>query len=143
MSEVDAEQRDPRRAGQLRAAQQGAVSTEDDLEVRRSRWMNVVARLKPGVSAQQATAAMDPLWKALRAEEFKELASRGEDFRRGFVDKSTLTLLEGSKGFSGFREYAGKSLKILMGMVCLLALMAAANVAGLLLVRAAGRHHTF
>ena len=33
----------------------------------RSSWANIVARLKPGVSRQQAEAAMAPLWRSIRA----------------------------------------------------------------------------
>ena len=44
----------------------------DDLENRRSKWLNIVARLKPGVTVQQAEAAINPLWKAVRATELAE-----------------------------------------------------------------------
>ena len=111
----------------------------DDLDVPRSVWLNVVARLKDGVSVQQATAGINPLWKALRAEELKTITTKNEDFRKRFVEKSQMLLVDGSKGFSGFRDQLQTPLFILMGMVGLLALMACANVAGLLLVRAAGR----
>lgn len=111
----------------------------DELEDRRSRWLNIVARVKPGITVQQAEAGVNPLWKALRATELESIPARTQRFREQFAAKSYLTLLDGSKGFSPLRELMRTPLFILMGMVGLLVLMAAANVGGLLLVRAAGR----
>ena len=111
----------------------------DELEDRRSRWMNIVARLKPGVTVQQAEAGINPLWKSLRAVELQSITSKSQRFREQFIEKSYLTLLDASRGFSPLREQMRVSLLILMGMVGLLTLMATANVGSLLLVRAAGR----
>ncbi|HWZ81287.1 MAG TPA: ABC transporter permease [Terriglobales bacterium] len=111
----------------------------DDLEDHRSKWLNIVARLKPGLTAQQAEAGINPLWKSLRTTELASIPSRSQRFREQFVEKSSLILLDGSKGFSPLRENMRTPLLILMGMVGLLTLMATANVGSLLLVRAAGR----
>jgi predicted permease len=111
----------------------------DELDDERSKWLNIFARLKDHESLQQAQAGLNPLWKALRADELKSIRSTNEEFRRSFVEKAYITLEDGSKGFSGVRDGLRAPLLILMGMVALLALMASANVAGLLLVRAAGR----
>jgi putative ABC transport system permease protein len=111
----------------------------DELEDRRSRWLNIVARLKPGITVHQAEAGINPLWKAIRAEELKSIQTKSQRFREQFVEKSYLTLLDGSRGFSPLRELMRVPLLILIGMVALLTLMATANVGSLLLVRAAGR----
>lgn len=111
----------------------------DDLENRRSRWLNIVARLKPGVTTQQAEAGINPLWKSIRAMELESIPARSQRFREEFAQKSHVTLLDGSKGFSPLRQIMHMPLLILMGMVGLLTLMATANVGSLLLVRAAGR----
>jgi len=111
----------------------------DELEDRRSKWLSIVARLKPGVTTQQAEAGITPLWKSLRQMELQSITSKNQHFREQFVEKSYLTLLDASKGFSPLRENMRVPLLILMGMVGLLTLMAIANVGSLLLVRAAGR----
>jgi predicted permease len=111
----------------------------DELEDRRSKWLNIVARLKPGISVQQAEAGITPLWKSLRTIELQSITSHSQRFRDQFVAKSYLTLLDASRGFSPLRENMRVPLLILMGMVGLLTLMATANVGSLLLVRAAGR----
>jgi len=111
----------------------------DELEDRRSRWLNIIARLKPGMPLQQAEAGINPLWKSLRAVELQSITSKNQRFREQFVEKSYLTLLDASRGFSPLREQMRVPLLILMSMVGLLTLMATANVGSLLLVRAAGR----
>jgi putative ABC transport system permease protein len=112
---------------------------EDDLLQRRSRWLNIVGRLNPKLSLTQAQAAIDPLWHALRADELDQMSHRSDRFREEFLTKSHLTLLDGAKGFSPLRNDVRTPLLVLMGMVGLVVLMACANVASLLLVRAAGR----
>lgn len=111
----------------------------DELEDRRSKWLNIIARLKPGMAVQQAEAGINPLWKSLRAVELQSITSKSQRFREQFVEKSYLTLLDASKGFSPLREQMRVPLLILLGMVGLLTLMATANVGSLLLVRASGR----
>ena len=111
----------------------------DELEDRRSKWLTIVARLKPGLTVQQAEAGINPLWKSLRTTELESISGHSQRFREQFAAKSYLKLLDGSKGLSSLREHMRVPLLILMGMVGLLTLMATANVGSLLLVRAAGR----
>jgi len=111
----------------------------DESEDRRSKWLNIVGRLKPGVTLQQAEAGITPLWKSIRTTELQSMGAHSQRFRENFAEKSSLTLLDASRGFSPLRENMRTPLLILMGMVGLLTLMATANVGSLLLVRAAGR----
>jgi len=111
----------------------------NDLDNRRSAWLNIVGRLKSGMDRQQAEAGVNPLWKAIRADELKNIQNESQQFGADFVDKSSLTLLDGSRGFSPLREGVRTPLLIVLAMVGIVALIACANVASLLLVRAAGR----
>ena len=111
----------------------------DELEDHRSKWATIIGRLKPGMSVQQAEARITPLWKSLRQTELQSISGKSQRFREQFVQKSYLTLLDASRGFSPFRETMRIPLLILMAMVVLLTLMAVANVGSLLLVRAASR----
>jgi putative ABC transport system permease protein len=112
---------------------------EDDLLQRRSRWLNIIGRLKPGLTLTQAQSGIDPLWHSLRADELNQMGHHSDRFRNEFLTNSHMTLLDGAKGFSPLRNDVRTPLLVLMGMVGLVVLMACANVASLLLVRAAGR----
>ena len=111
----------------------------NDLDNRRSSWLNIIGKLKPGISREQAEAGIAPLWYAIRSDELKEIKSKSASFRDLFLAKSHLSLLDGARGFSPLRGDVQMPLLIVMGMVGLVALMACANVGSLLLVRGAGR----
>jgi putative ABC transport system permease protein len=116
---------------------------EDDLDDRRSRWLNIVARLKPGMSPATATAAMTTLWRTVRAEELSAKPMGSAQFRERFVAKSSMVLNDDAKGFSPLRDTLRTPPLILMGMVLLLAAMTCVNLTSLLLVRAAARGREF
>ncbi len=111
----------------------------DDLNNRHSVWLTVVARLKPGMNATQAEAALGPLWHSLRANEFALSKDKSERWRKNFLDNSHIKVLDDSKGFSPNRMDLEKPLIILMSMAGLLVAMCAINVATLLLLRASSR----
>jgi putative ABC transport system permease protein len=112
----------------------------DDLKDRRSRWVNVFARLKPGVSMQQAQAALEPFYHQLLEMEVREPAFRHADaYTRQQFLKSTIQVLPGSQGRSDLRQQFRTPLLLLMGIVALVLLIACANLAGLLLARATAR----
>ncbi len=115
----------------------------DDIADPRSIWLNIVGRLKPGMSAVTAQASLTPLWKSLRAEELLKITSGSATFREGFVAKSSIVLVDDAKGFSPLRDDLSTPLMILMGMVLLLAAMTCVNLTSLLLVRAAARTREF
>ena len=117
----------------------------DDLDNHRSRWMNILGRLKPGETRQQAQAGIAALWHSLRAAELPLMGSGASSkrFVDGFVTNSKLLVLDGSKGFSYSRDTLRTPLLVVMGMVILVVLMAAVNVASLVMVRSAGRLREF
>lgn len=111
----------------------------DDLERYNSVWVNTVARLKPGATLAQATAAMQPIWHAERIIDFAYQGNQSPKNRAAFIDRAHMKLLSGATGFSPLRDSINTPVKVLMAMAALVLLMACANVASLLLVRAAGR----
>src|SRR5882757_2905449 len=111
----------------------------DDLDKYNSVWLNLVARLKPGVTAAQANAALQPIWHAERIIDFAYQPNQSPNNRAKYVDHARINLLSGATGFSPLRDDLETPIKVLMGMGALVLLMACANAASLLLVRAAAR----
>ena len=109
----------------------------NDLDTRSSVWLNIIGRLKPGMSLQQAQAGMGPLWHALREQALNESGHSSERSRAEFL-KSQLFLESGAKGVWNHRK-TPTALLVVMGMAGLMVLMACVNVGGLLLVRVASR----
>src|SRR6202023_3282017 len=91
----------------------------NDLEVRRSRWLQIMA-LKPGITREQAQAGIDLVWHSVRAEELKQLGHSSERFRDGFLTNSHLFLGDGSKGVP-VHGTVPTTLLIVMGMAALMA----------------------
>jgi predicted permease len=94
-------------------------------------FLRIVARLKPGVSLQQAERDAGPLQKRLSDE------ALGSQQRLSLVQRFGLAPAGG--GFSPQRESYGTSLMILAVAVALVLLIACANVANLLLARSEAR----
>jgi putative ABC transport system permease protein len=109
----------------------------------KDRWMNILARMAPGVTTSQAQAALAPLWHALRAEELKALGDESPHFVSEFLTNSRLLVLPGSRGFSYQRDNLKTPLLVVMAMAALVLLIASVNVGSLLLVRSAGRIREF
>jgi predicted permease len=108
-----------------------------------SRWMNILGRLKPGVSAAQAQIGVAPLWHSLRANELKMLGKSSPRFVAGFLTNSRLLVKPGAQGFSYRRPTIEKPFLAVMAMALFVLLISAVNVASLLLVRSASRVREF
>ena len=99
-------------------------------------WIRAMARLKPGISLEQARAGGTVLLRqALTQERGTEITA---DDRRS-INAANLALTTGDKGFGQLRGQFSQPLTVLMVMVTVVLLIACANLANLLLARGSAR----
>jgi predicted permease len=107
---------------------------------RRGQWVNAFGSLKPGITVQQAKAALAPFYhQQLEYEVLQPDFNRATPYVRQQFLAGTLDVLPASNGRDGLRRQFEKPLLVLMGVVALVLLIACANVANLLIARAAAR----
>ncbi len=112
-----------------------AVGSWLDRPVNVVNWLHVVGRLKPGTTREQVQSAANALYRHIMAD---EAATTDPKWAQSWLE-SKLVVMPGSRGFSPLRGHFAEPLTILMILVALVLLVACANVANLLLARAAGR----
>jgi predicted permease len=112
----------------------------DDMDNRRSRWVNVFARRKAGITTDQVKPALQPFFHNLLEEEVRQPAFRNAsaEMRDRFL-KGQLEILPAAQGRSPIRRQLSQPLWVLMAIVAGVLLIACANVASLLIARAAAR----
>lgn len=108
------------------------ASTDVWLPASASKGLALIARLKHGVTLEQARAEMALLYRFT----IEERAAGSKDPQ---VRKMHVELESAATGLTGLRDRVGQPLTILMAVVGVLLLLACLNIAGMLLARGAGR----
>jgi predicted permease len=116
----------------LRQVQQSTPNDEWLIDRDAMVW-KVLGRLKPSVSQAAAQVGLDTV--ALQVRD----AWMPESDRHLPFNERSIRLVHAGKGLSSLRGELGEPLKFLFGIVGVILLIACANVANLLLVRASGR----
>ncbi len=93
-------------------------------------WLEILGRLKPGVSPQRAAASIDLLFQEVNAEYLGPKA--------GMLRLRT-EIAPASKGLDALRRQFARPLQVLMAVVGLVLLIACVSVASLLMARATSR----
>ena len=106
---------------------------------RRSYWAYVFARLKPGVTIEQARVAMAGPYRNIVNDVEAPLQKGMSPQTLERFKAKTLTLEPGAQGQSNVANEGTAPLALLMGVTGFVLLIACANIANLLLARAASR----
>ena len=107
---------------------------EEGLQSRQSWWLSVIGRLAPGATAEQARADLEALWDGYMTD-----VGMPRGRKRGYF--SGIALVPAARGTNDLRSTYGEPLVIVMAIVGVVLLIGCANVANLLLARAAARQN--
>jgi predicted permease len=117
-----------------------AVTTwRPDFENRRSYWVYVFGRLKPGVTMEQAALRLNTFYRPILSDVEAPLQQGMSDATMKRFKARTIVLTEGSRGQSSIHREAKAPLLLLFAITGTVLLIACANIANLLLARGASR----
>ena len=102
-------------------------------------WLAAIGRLKPGWTPVQAQAHLQGILPAVQEEALPDYRAEWQAAYR----KATVTVVDASAGVSPLRRSYQRPLWILMAVAALVLLLAAVNLANLLLARATSRQQEF
>ena len=102
-------------------------------------WIRIMGRLAPGATREQARASLEPIFQETAREGWLAGQSPDSPSDQVMPDVPTLVADPGAQGENDARRQFARPLQVLMGLVALVLAAACANVANLLLARAAAR----
>jgi predicted permease len=108
-------------------------------ENRRSYWAYVFARLKPGVSIEQARTALNVPYKSILNDVEAPLQVGMSDQTMARFRQRQVSIVPGERGQSSVDRDARSPLNLLLAVTVFVLLIACANIANLLLARSAAR----
>jgi len=111
------------------------------LDNRRSYWAYLFARLKPGVSIEQARSAINVPYRAILNDVEAPLQKGMSDQTMKRFRAKEIVLEPGARGQSSMHTEARAPMLLLLGVTAVVVLIACANIANLLLARATARRH--
>lgn len=106
------------------------------LDDRGASFMDIVARLRPGITPERAAVALTPLSVSI---ELERAGREAPDWRRMKIESEQLHLLPAAQGVSELRQRFSKPLQALFALVGIVLLLACVNVMGLQFARAGER----
>ena len=102
-------------------------------------WIYLFARLKPGVSVAQAKTSIDAIYKPIINDVEAKLQPALSDKTMERFRAKTVGVSDGSRGQSSLHRQVRAPLFLLIGITAIVLIIACANIANLLLARAANR----
>jgi macrolide transport system ATP-binding/permease protein len=121
----------PMHANELLGAGRQFGFRREDYLARNYYWIQIMGRLRPGVSLAQAQSALAPA--------FQQWVATTATNERQRANLPALVVREGAIGLDSLRRQYSQPLYVLMTLVGLILALTCANVASLLLARAAAR----
>jgi predicted permease len=107
---------------------------------RRTRWMQILGRLRSGVTSARAQSALQPWFKGMLDEDMRRAGfPRITPERRQRFLASTIELTPAAQGHSSLRRRLAQPLWVLFAATAVLLGLACLNVAGLFLARGSAR----
>ncbi len=117
----------------------GVLSGFTGFENRRSYWMYVFGRLKPGVTLAQARTALNGIYHPIINDVEAALQTGMSDKTMARFRTKEILVEPGQRGQSSMHREARTPLFLLFGVTGIVLLIACANIANLLLARGANR----